>query len=60
MQPDIVEAFCERNNLDMIIRGHECVMDGFERFAQGRLMTVFSAPNYCGTFFYIKTKEKIL
>ena len=33
----------------MIIRAHECVMDGFERFAQGLLITVFSATNYCGT-----------
>ncbi|CAN6882648.1 unnamed protein product [Brassica oleracea var. botrytis] len=34
----------------MIIRGHECVLDGFERFAQGKLITVFSATNYCGKF----------
>lgn len=33
----------------MIIRAHECVMDGFERFAQGHLITLFSATNYCGT-----------
>lgn len=23
-------------------------MDGFERFAQGHLITLFSATNYCG------------
>lgn len=33
----------------MIIRAHECVMDGFERFAQGHLITIFSATNYCGS-----------
>ncbi|PWA74762.1 hypothetical protein CTI12_AA249180 [Artemisia annua] len=33
----------------LIIRAHECVMDGFERFAQGQLITLFSATNYCGT-----------
>jgi len=32
----------------MIIRAHECVMDGFERFAGGQLITVFSATDYCG------------
>ncbi|KAG2328394.1 hypothetical protein Bca52824_011122 [Brassica carinata] len=46
--PDRVYAFCERNDIDLIIRGHECVLDGFERFAQGKLITVFSATNYCG------------
>ncbi|KAK1356073.1 Serine/threonine-protein phosphatase [Heracleum sosnowskyi] len=47
--PDRVTEFCKRNNLEIIIRGHECVLDGFERFAQGQLITVFSATNYCGT-----------
>lgn len=37
------------NGLQMIVRAHECVMDGFERFAQGHLLTLFSATNYCGT-----------
>lgn len=47
--PDRVRDFCEQNNLQVIIRAHECVMDGFERFAQGQLITLFSATNYCGT-----------
>ena len=47
--PDRVEEFCSRNNLQMMIRAHECVMDGFERFASGKLITLFSATNYCGT-----------
>ncbi|EFJ35248.1 hypothetical protein SELMODRAFT_438528 [Selaginella moellendorffii] len=47
--PDRVMDFCNNNNLDLIIRAHECVMDGFERFAQGHLITLFSATNYCGT-----------
>ena len=36
------------NNLSLILRAHECVMDGFERFAGGSLITVFSATDYCG------------
>lgn len=40
--PDRVSSFCEDNGLDLVIRGHECVMDGFERFAHGQLVTVFS------------------
>ena len=47
-----MNALCSRaqnNELQMIVRAHECVMDGFERFAQGHLITLFSATNYCGT-----------
>jgi len=40
--------FCNNNDLQLIVRAHECVMDGFERFAQGHLITLFSATNYCG------------
>ncbi|KAI9075809.1 hypothetical protein K1719_042295 [Acacia pycnantha] len=47
--PDRVTEFCKKNKLQLIIRAHECVMDGFERFAQGQLITLFSATNYCGT-----------
>lgn len=47
--PDRVMEFCQNNDLQLIIRAHECVMDGFERFAGGHLITLFSATNYCGT-----------
>ena len=50
LQPDRVMEFCKNNDLQLIVRAHECVMDGFERFAQGHLITLFSATNYCGKF----------
>ena len=47
--PDRVTDFLAANQpLSMIVRAHECVMDGFERFAGGRVITVFSATDYCG------------
>ena len=46
--PDRVNEFLKNNNLGLIIRAHECVMDGFERFAGGQLITLFSATDYCG------------
>ena len=46
--PDVVKQFLHNNKLSKIIRAHECVMDGFERFAGGDLITVFSATDYCG------------
>lgn len=46
--PDRVVEFLKNNNLSLILRAHECVMDGFERFAGGQLITIFSATDYCG------------
>jgi len=48
--PDKVEAFLQANKADFLIRSHECVMDGIERYAKGNLLTVFTAPGYCGRF----------
>lgn len=45
--PDRVCEFLQTNGLKLIVRGHECVMDGFQRFAGGKLITLFSATNYC-------------
>lgn len=46
--PDRVQKFLNANGLSLVIRAHECVMDGFERFAGGQLITLFSATDYCG------------
>jgi len=48
--PDIVTSFLKKHNLDLICRAHQVVEDGFEFFAKRQLVTVFSAPNYCGEF----------
>eukprot|EP00931_Biecheleriopsis_adriatica_P055384 TRINITY_DN32731_c0_g1_i1.p1 TRINITY_DN32731_c0_g1~~TRINITY_DN32731_c0_g1_i1.p1 ORF type:complete len:679 (+),score=132.65 TRINITY_DN32731_c0_g1_i1:162-2198(+) len=45
--PDRVQEFNRRNGLKLIIRAHECVQHGYEYFAAGQLLTVFSATNYC-------------
>jgi diadenosine tetraphosphatase ApaH/serine/threonine PP2A family protein phosphatase len=45
--PDVVKKFLQNNNLGFIIRAHECVLDGFERFAGGSVITLFSATDYC-------------
>ena len=64
--PDIVRKFLEANGLSKIIRAHECVMDGFERFAGGSLITLFSATDYCrkhknaGAFLVIKNNFEIV
>lgn len=42
--------FLKHNKFDLIVRGHMVVEDGYEFFGQRKLVTVFSAPNYCGEF----------
>ena len=42
------ETFMKTSGLTMIIRGHECVDEGCESHFDNKLMTVFSASNYCG------------
>jgi len=48
--PDITRRFCEINRLRMIVRSHEVpkTMSGVAVQHDGRLITVFSASNYCG------------
>ena len=47
-----LREFCATAGVQMVVRGHECVQYGVERFGGGgrapQLVTVFSAPNYCG------------
>ncbi|OMH80330.1 Serine/threonine-protein phosphatase PP1 [Zancudomyces culisetae] len=48
--PSVVKSFLEKFNMDLICRAHMVVEDGYEFFADRRLVTIFSAPNYCGEF----------
>jgi serine/threonine-protein phosphatase PP1 catalytic subunit len=47
---DVVCDFLEKHNLELVVRAHQVVEDGYEFFAGRRLVTLFSAPNYCGEF----------
>jgi protein phosphatase len=64
--PDVVNKFLSNNKLSMIIRAHECVLDGFERFCSGNLITLFSATDYCkrhknaGAMLIINTNFEII
>ncbi|GFP86349.1 serine/threonine-protein phosphatase pp1 [Phtheirospermum japonicum] len=61
--PDKVSEFLTKHDLDLVCRAHQfhdvyltgtCVLqvveDGYEFFADRQLVTIFSAPNYCGEF----------
>lgn len=47
---DAVTEFLQRHDLDLVCRAHQVVEDGYEFFARRQLVTIFSAPNYCGEF----------
>ena len=47
---DVLSKFISRNDIDLICRAHQVVEDGYEFFSKKQLVTVFSAPNYCGEF----------
>ncbi|KAJ1665279.1 serine/threonine protein phosphatase Pzh1 [Coemansia sp. RSA 1813] len=46
----IITDFLRRMDFDLICRAHMVVEDGYEFFHGRQLVTVFSAPNYCGEF----------
>lgn len=44
---DVTKSFLDDNGLELLVRSHEVKDDGYEVSHDGRLITVFSAPNYC-------------
>lgn len=46
----IVSDFLAKFDLDLVCRAHMVVEEGYEFFNDRTLVTIFSAPNYCGEF----------
>jgi serine/threonine-protein phosphatase 5 len=45
--PDVTANFLKMNNLSLVVRSHEVMEEGYQVMHDGKLITVFSAPNYC-------------
>jgi len=48
--PEVVTRFVQRHGFEFVCRAHQVVENGYEFFAKRHLVTLFSAPNYCGEF----------
>ncbi|WFC93634.1 protein-serine/threonine phosphatase [Malassezia brasiliensis] len=46
----VIQQFLAQYDFDLICRAHMVVEDGYEFWNERTLVTVFSAPNYCGEF----------
>jgi len=48
--PDVTERFLRNNHLNLVVRSHEVPMSnhGFEEMHHKRLVTLFTASDYCG------------
>jgi len=44
---DVVSQFNGTNGLDLILRAHQLVMEGYKSMFDDTLATIWSAPNYC-------------
>ena len=44
---DVVSQFNTANNIDLICRAHQLVMEGYKWHFNETVLTVWSAPNYC-------------
>ena len=44
---DIVKHFNHKNDISLIARAHQLVMEGFKEMFDNSIVTVWSAPNYC-------------
>lgn len=47
---NVVFDFLKRFNFELICRAHQVVENGYQFFGDRTLITIFSAPNYCGEF----------
>ncbi|KAG2634142.1 hypothetical protein PVAP13_2NG252300 [Panicum virgatum] len=44
---NVVSSFNHSNNIDYICRAHQLVMEGYKWMFNNKIVTVWSAPNYC-------------
>lgn len=62
---EAIDQFLDKFGFDLIVRAHQVVEDGYEFYHDRKLITIFSAPNYCNQFdnaaavFVVKKANKV-
>jgi serine/threonine-protein phosphatase 4 catalytic subunit len=51
---DVVQQFNAANDIDLICRAHQLVMEGYKWHFNETVLTVWSAPNYCYRYSLIR------
>lgn len=46
---DVISNFLKESDLEILIRGHQCISSGVSLSNNKKVITIFSASNYCGT-----------
>ena len=46
----VVKRLVDKYDIELIVRGHQIMEDGYQFFADRKLITIFSAPCYTGEF----------
>ncbi|KAJ6248453.1 serine/threonine-protein phosphatase pp2a-related [Anaeramoeba flamelloides] len=57
--PNITERFLKTNKLNLIVRAHQLFQRGYNITHSEKCITIFSAPNYCGSVFNLASIMKI-
>jgi len=63
---EVFNKFLQENKLNLVVRTKDYCSTGFERIFNNKLITVFSATNYCGTegndgsIMYVKRNLEVL
>lgn len=48
--PDVIRKFLQKHDLDLLVRAHQVVQDGYEFCGNRDCVTLFTAARYCGEF----------